>query len=470
MSGTRTKQRSLARILAGALTLWGLATALGAQTAEELLRSVQSGEAPPAAPPAKPPAQAPPVPARLAPSPAPPKPAATDASARAARRERARRIVGELQQRMPAARSGGLKTGTAEDLLRGVQGGEPAPDPRGSPRATSDFDEPMPTASPRATPARAAPTFTSDGFDEPAPRRGFNLLRPAPAVAKRADPLADIFVKEQKGAEYAGTERCLACHQRYGEEGRASLSALYAVSEAIAVSQRRGCEGCHGPGSKHADGKIEAITNPRKLTKGGQSGLCFSCHAVSVRAGDPVVHFPGHSSNHVGCLNCHRVHGSSAEKFLKEEPNRLCMSCHRDVAAEFLRRSRHPIRAEEPSPRSSQRGGKMRCIDCHLNWSRRREPTGREPTIDTCQNCHAETRGPFLFSHDAGSAEMVDGCQACHLPHGSPNRHLLRASNRSLCLQCHSDFATGHFPGPTCTTTACHQDIHGSNTNVFLVR
>lgn len=428
LSGTQTKHRKLGWLLAGALALTGLATALHAAsppTAEELLRSVQSGGDAPASPA----------------SPASP----------ADRRQRARRIVQQLQQRLPAATRPGLKTGTAEELLREVQ----------STSAASSAPSTAPAARPRVT----------DDFDAPTPRTSApRLLRPAAGRTPRRNTIIQLFVGAQKDAEYAGTERCLACHRGYGEEGRASLSALYAVSEAILVSQRRGCEGCHGPGSKHADGKIDAITNPRKLTKMGQADLCFSCHAVVLRAGDPVLHFPGHSANHVGCLNCHRVHSSAAEKFLKEEPNRLCMSCHRDVATEFLRRSRHPLGPEEPSPRSSQHGGKMRCIDCHLNWSRRRDPNGREPTVDTCQNCHAETRGPFLFSHDAGSAEMADGCQACHLPHGSPNRHLLRASGRSLCLSCHSDFATGHFPGPTCTTTACHQDIHGSNTNVFLVR
>lgn len=403
------------RFVVAAVALIGLATAFAEPTAEELLRGVQAD--------------------------APPRPAAPARSAETRERAkaRARAIVSELQQKVPAAKAGGgLKTQTAEELLRGAQGG-------------------------KVEAPKAADTF----FDAPARASRGNLLKP---VVKKADSLERYFVDAQKGAEYAGTDKCLECHRAYGEEGRASLSALYALSSAILVDQRKGCEGCHGPGSKHVEGRLAAITNPRKLTKMGQADLCFSCHAVTVRAGDPVRHFPGHSANHVSCSGCHQVHQPKAEKFLKEEPNRLCISCHRDVATEFNRRSKHPIRPEEPSPRSSQRGGKMRCIDCHRAWHRRDDPNGRQPNVATCQGCHAETRGPFLFPHDAGSQEMTNGCQACHLPHGSPNRHLLRANGRSLCLSCHSDFATGHFPAPTCTTTACHQDIHGSNANVFLLR
>ena len=403
----RTKRRLWRCLAVGAALAIASRSGFAAPSAEELLRGVQEGTAP-AAPPAR--------------SASPPRPR--------------------------AASSGG----SAEDLLRAVQGGEtPAPQARPATR----------TAEPAKAPRRRS--SRGDGFDSP--------LKKARAAAKKPeDTLSKYFVDAQKGSTYAGNTKCIACHKRYGEEGRGSLYALYALSQAILVPQRRGCEGCHGPGSKHADGQVDAITNPRKLTKMGQADLCFSCHAVTERAGDPVVHFPGHSGSHVSCLNCHRIHAPAAEHNLKETPNRLCMSCHRDVAAEFLRRSRHEVRIEEPTTLSVLEGGKMKCIDCHLPWNRRRDPTGVEPTVETCQGCHADTRGPFVFSHDAGSAELSKGCTTCHQPHGSPNRHLLNASGRGLCLGCHTDFSIGHFPGPTCSTMGCHQDIHGSNTNAFLVR
>ena len=388
------------------------------------------------------------------------------------------------QRGAAAARSAGPGQGTAEDLLRSAQGGgatvrSAGPGQgtaedllRGARGTASGSDDFTGSAAPAASAApvdrsrdlaRRGRSSATDDFSRP-------LKKSRAQVSKPDDSLSRVFVDAQKGATYAGNERCLKCHQSYGEEGRGSFYALYALSKAILVDQRRGCEGCHGPGSKHSDGQIDAITNPTKLTKMGQADLCFSCHAVTMRAGDPVVHFPGHSSNHVSCMNCHRVHTPAAEKHLKEPPNRLCMSCHRDVAAEFLRRSGHEVRDEAPSTLSSMPGGKMRCIDCHLTWSRRRDPTGREPTIETCQGCHPDTRGPFVFTHDAGSAEISSGCMACHTPHGSPNRHLLQANGRSLCLGCHTDFSIGHFPGPSCTTMGCHQDIHGSNVNAFLIR
>jgi predicted CXXCH cytochrome family protein len=55
---------------------------------------------------------------------------------------------------------------------------------------------------------------------------------------------------------------------------------------------------------------------------------------------------------------------------------------------------------------------------------------------DTCYQCHAEKRGPFLFEH----APVRENCLNCHTPHGSNQNTLLVAPIPFLCQQCHSNF------------------------------
>ena len=117
----------------------------------------------------------------------------------------------------------------------------------------------------------------------------------------------------------------------------------------------------------------------------------------------------------------------------------------------------------------------MACVDCHnphgtLNASLLKTDTVNE----TCYQCHAEKRGPFLFEH----APVRDSCLNCHTPHGSNQHALLVAPVPMLCQQCHShmrhpndlftpqQLAMGSGPnervmGRGCVT--CHAQIHGSN-------
>jgi predicted CXXCH cytochrome family protein len=81
-----------------------------------------------------------------------------------------------------------------------------------------------------------------------------------------------------------------------------------------------------------------------------------------------------------------------------------------------------------------------------------------------------EKRGPFVFEH---SAVKVEGCVACHTPHGSVNRMLLvRREERFLCLSCHVNPTAVNVPHSRLSfqtrgdCTRCHVSIHGSNFDV----
>ena len=127
----------------------------------------------------------------------------------------------------------------------------------------------------------------------------------------------------------------------------------------------------------------------------------------------------------------------------------------------------------------------MKCSDCHnqhggfLSKSLRNSVNGDS----TCVKCHADKQGPFVYEH---APLKIEGCQACHTPHGSTNAKLLtRNTVKFLCLECHSNTpgildtdGTGIGPGTPsfhdinnpryANCTVCHIDIHGSNKDPFF--
>ena len=211
------------------------------------------------------------------------------------------------------------------------------------------------------------------------------------------------------GATFVGSESCEQCHDKITKDfGDASHSRLKAKGE---NAKNIGCESCHGPGSKHVEsgGAKKTIVNPRK------------------------------------------------------SPD-ACFACHLDVKAKFLLPNSHPVLR-----------GKVSCADCH-NPHKGSGMKGGGTQIakqnETCFQCHAAQRGPFVFEHQA----LREGCSSCHDPHGTVNARMLTERNGTLCLKCHmselgttgTSAAPGHIKNSiqgTCWSAGCHEAIHGSQVN-----
>ena len=98
-----------------------------------------------------------------------------------------------------------------------------------------------------------------------------------------------------------------------------------------------------------------------------------------------------------------------------------------------------------------------------------------------CLSCHADKRGPFAFEH---APVRLEGCGACHEPHGSTNpRMLTRPEVRQLCLECHSGVgpSRGTLGGAAPAfhdlrsaryrnCSVCHTKVHGSHVSKALLR
>jgi DmsE family decaheme c-type cytochrome len=226
------------------------------------------------------------------------------------------------------------------------------------------------------------------------------------------------------------------------------------------------CESCHGPGKAHAEaGDVTMIFNPARATAKEVHEKCQTCHKARHANFERSVHDKGN----VSCIGCHSIHSAGAPKhLLKMEQPRLCFQCHSDVKPQFSMPVHHKV--EE---------GLIDCTDCHDAHGAFGEntlPSARWQFI-VCTKCHLPAAGPFLYGH---AAVKVEGCIACHFPHGGPNSQLLIQANvNTICLQCHlpSPNSTADMPGvpahilsaqsPSCIS--CHSSIHGSNiSEVFL--
>jgi DmsE family decaheme c-type cytochrome len=155
----------------------------------------------------------------------------------------------------------------------------------------------------------------------------------------------------------------------------------------------------------------------------------------------------------------------------RSEINRLCTGCHVSVWAQFQRPHRHKL----PE-------GAISCVDCHnphgsFLSKARQTAFGNEPG---CLRCHGDKRGPFAFEH---APVRLEGCSACHEPHGSANpRMLVRQEQRFLCLECHASVGNAQTLGGVPPAlhdlrssrfnncAICHVKIHGSQVNRSLLR
>jgi len=294
-----------------------------------------------------------------------------------------------------------------------------------------------------------------------------------PAAAAPAAPAATPSAAKPSG-EYTGggVPACTECHDQPAI--LAVLKSPHGVKgdKRTPLAQSEACETCHGPGAAHAadpDNVKIPIAFGQAYPIREQSAKCLSCHQGGER-----IHWSGseHETHDVSCAACHQVHAIedpvlardvTPTTIVKPDQTARCFSCHPDVRAQVHFASRHPIRE-----------GQVLCSDCHNpHGSTTDHMLVKETTNETCYQCHAEKRGPFLWEHQP----VRDDCTNCHTPHGSVQKSLLVARPPWLCQQCHmnSFHPSGAYDGSglanatpnrnllanSCTN--CHSEVHGSN-------
>lgn len=306
----------------------------------------------------------------------------------------------------------------------------------------------------------------------------------------------------QDTSKFVGSDRCAECHTN--QASHIAITAHRKTDFKGASVDMVGCEACHGGARDHlgyyaaaqkliADGKDaeaqalyadQAKADAAKmlsfdsLSVAASSAICLKCHEGSQGRSEERFNFrrSEHFRHGVACIDCHSSHSPKRTEFLlKDNEPEGCYKCHQDQKATFARPFHHKV----------PEGG-IKCSDCHnqhggFQAKQLRSWAGGD---NSCLKCHTDKAGPFAYEH---APIKVEGCQACHTPHGSTNPKLLKRNEvRFLCLECHSNTPglpeEGSGVGPPTPSfhditqpriqncTACHLTIHGSNADPYFRR
>jgi DmsE family decaheme c-type cytochrome len=313
--------------------------------------------------------------------------------------------------------------------------------------------------------------------------RGFIALICACVITGSTSVLADE--EAQPADEYSGMapQLCLGCH---GEKGALPAHEILMTTMARKADPgspfgegNHACENCHGPSRAHAmsAGRQAPGFSFTGASPEDKNSMCMSCHEDAGR-----FHWPGstHNIEGVACIDCHSVHQADDPVLTLETQPQVCYTCHAEQRAQFLRQSRHPVQA---SSNAYSHAGLLACTDCHNPHGSDGPGQLKRSTInESCYDCHAEKRGPFLWEHQPARED----CSNCHTPHGSNYPNLLSGRTPWLCQQCHNArfHASTAYSGVDIPPTSidqrvvgkdcmnCHNKVHGSNhpSGVLLTR
>ena len=295
-----------------------------------------------------------------------------------------------------------------------------------------------------------------------------------PAMAQTATPetpttaATSVSTATPPPAEEPPIE-CATCHKEAFDNMAASRHGASGDARTPwgKVDSKKGgnemCTACHGKAEEHIEDPIEKKpeTMFNKTVKSeDKNARCTVCHVGGNR-----MHWGGstHESRGIACSDCHKVHIKKDPTMVMETQASVCFNCHKEVRSMMMRISSHPLRS-----------GQMSCTSCH-------QPHGtisdslliKNTANETCYTCHADKRGPFLWSHPP----VRENCMNCHQPHGTNNPPMLQVRPPYLCQQCHqavqhpsSVYSANNLPpnaagdkilAQGCAN--CHTKVHGSN-------
>ncbi len=301
-------------------------------------------------------------------------------------------------------------------------------------------------------------------------------------IAAALAALVTLFATPALAQKADNTPVCANCHEQ------AYLSTMLTAHGAKNDASGSMCQACHGDASAHLQDpmKNKMVNRFAKASADERSAICMNCHA-----GQRHLAFwesGKHAKNEVACNNCHNIHGKPGNPIVAPFTTTarpieadICGACHKPIRSAINKPSHHPIVE-----------GKVKCSDCHNPHGALSHAMVKQESVnEQCKSCHADKRGPFVFSHPP----VDENCLTCHNPHGSSHLRLLNENVPNLCQDCH-DVArhpgtpygggagwvclpgdattqcadkTGQFNANVNTRfiaracTNCHNAIHGSN-------
>lgn len=273
----------------------------------------------------------------------------------------------------------------------------------------------------------------------------------------------DKLIKEQIG------DLCKGCHEKD--------KALQPKGHSHKPFGEGACLSCHSP---------HASRYPNLLKEKGEQ-LCFECHAQEGSFSKKIMHGPVKKGQ---CLRCHSPHTSDFDALTNKPGRQLCTTCHSVTSAKAAKAHLgYPFQGTHcmscHSSHGSDRKGlikatlhkpfaRERCRTCH-NGRQSKDPLGLKASdASLCLDCHKTTQKDFekINSHVGQGIYCVN----CHSPHASDQSSLMRHKEAAVCLGCHEDtrqnldrkdMGVKHPLLKEGRCIACHR-AHGSNLALFF--
>jgi DmsE family decaheme c-type cytochrome len=276
--------------------------------------------------------------------------------------------------------------------------------------------------------------------------------------------IGSVIAEDNEDMVHKGNAVCTRCHDEMDVPPVLDIGKTRHGT--VADGRTPTCTSCHGDSESHINkpkGKSERpqvdvyFSSLSSTPVAQQNQSCLNCHQ-----GDARTHWATdtHNANGVSCVSCHDIHSQHDKVRDKREQAEVCFTCHKEQRMQYRRVSRHPTVE-----------GKVVCSDCHnTHGSAGPRQLKKASVVETCYECHAEKRGPFLWPHEP----VQEDCTHCHNPHGSNVSSLLKWRPPFLCQECHgadtshrgriqsqNGSSTGDASGRSCLN--CHTNIHGGN-------
>lgn len=279
-------------------------------------------------------------------------------------------------------------------------------------------------------------------------------------LAAGATALAGLLSAPAALAQSADAQACAVCHKAAVESFSKTKHGVKGDAKTPA-GKGQDCLSCHTDAAAHLkDPSKKPSVMGKEANVQAKNETCQTCHK-----GGHLIDWIGsaHDRNDVACTDCHKTHSAKDQVLVKQTQAGVCYDCHKDVRADTMKMSGHPLKT-----------GQMSCSSCHAPHGSASKSQLKEMTVnDTCNTCHADKRGPFLQEHPP----VADDCAICHKPHGSNVKPMLESRQPFLCQSCHQgthgrtfysadqiiNKGDSHAIGTGCTN--CHSKVHGSNSS-----
>jgi len=129
------------------------------------------------------------------------------------------------------------------------------------------------------------------------------------------------------------------------------------------------------------------------------------------------------------CEVCHKRHGFTQTLSLQKPLPQLCTDCHKELGGTAA--------GAAPAQGSSHLAVKdVSCVACHDPHASNKKGLLRAGEAQTCAQCHE--RIELALQSKSKHKPFAEGrCADCHAPHTSAQSGLLVAPEKELCARCH---------------------------------